>query len=334
MFQRGLAITLLATPAVDVSAPPSQSLQQQHWQKIESAPPPPPAGGGGAAVGLAPSIYWASAPTLVNETLLISGSGFDGAHISLCSGRGSSNCSSAPGESKVWASSVKVVLPAWCAPPCSVVITAPGAPAITVVANRPDVWWAASGWPLGSDSPIGPSIAPVLSAGGTLRVFGRALAWAEDGTCVNSAAQPGAVRTTTLTLTDAAGTATAAIPSEAASCYEATFELPLLSGPTGELQAVLVTPWGSSPPFRVIVEPRAPAPAPVPPTLIDVLKDCGGDLALAMHKAAASTHGPGAIVILGEQQRNEVKLVKPLCFEPDWLSERYVCSWQARTTTP
>jgi hypothetical protein len=73
----------------------------------------------------------------------------------------------------------------------------------------------------------------------------------------------------------------------------------------------------------------------VPPTLIDVLNDCGGDLALAMHKAAAtSTHGPGAIVILGEQQRNKVKLVKPLRFGPDWLSERFVCPWQARTTTP
>ena len=36
----------------------------------------------------APSIYWTSTPTLINETLLISGAGLDGAQISLCSGDG------------------------------------------------------------------------------------------------------------------------------------------------------------------------------------------------------------------------------------------------------
>ena len=35
-----------------------------------------------------PSIYWASAPTLANETLLISGAGLDGARVTLCSGHG------------------------------------------------------------------------------------------------------------------------------------------------------------------------------------------------------------------------------------------------------
>ena len=245
--------------------------------------------------GLQPSVYWVSTPTLFNETLLISGAGLEGARVSLCAGK-ASNCSElGPSEVSSWAHSVKLVLPAWCGPPCSVAIAAPGAQAITLAANRPDVWWAASDWPLGPDSPIGPSIAPVVHAGGTLRVFGRGLAWAEDGSCIDSAAVPGPVQTTTLTLKGPTGVATAAVPSHAASCYEAAFEMPV--GQTGRLKATLSTPWGRSIPFVVVVPPPAPAPTPLPPTVIDVLEDCGGDLALAMRKAAAAAHG--ATVVLG-----------------------------------
>jgi hypothetical protein len=254
----------------------------------------------------APSIYWTSTPTLVNETLLISGAGLDHAQVSLCSGHGEGGgdgkcVALSESDVSVWAHSIKLVLPTWCAPPCSVEIKAPGVQTVTVAANRPDVWWGASDWPLGPDSPIGPSVTPVLSAGGTLRVFGRALAWTEDGTCVSSAAQLGPVSTTTLTLTDAVGMATAAVPSTAASCYEATFELPV--GMTGDLQAVLTTPWGASTPFRVTVTATPPAPAPVPPTVIDPVKDCGGDLALAMRRAALCVQH-GAIVKLGELSCN------------------------------
>ena len=185
----------------------------------------------------------------------------------------------------VWDHSIKLVLPAWCGPPCSVAIrTTATTRAVTLAANRPDVWWGASEWPLGPDSPLAGSITPAVHAGGTLRVFGRALAWARDGSCVNGAAQPGPGQTTSLSLTDETGVATAPVVSKAASCYEAAFELPV--GMTGRLHASVTTAWGTSKSFAVTVLPVAPAPAPVPPTKIDVRRDCSGDLALAMRKAA------------------------------------------------
>ena len=255
---------------------------------------------GGSALPVpaaAPSLYWASTPTLANETLLISGAGLEGARVSLCDS--SKNCSElGPGAVSVWDHSIKLVLPSWCGPPCSVRVTTTATAAttapLTMVVNRPDIWWGASDWPLGPDSALAPSVTPVITSGGTLRVFGRGLAWV-DGRCVSSATQPGPVQTTTLTLTDEAGVASDAVTSTAASCYEGAFVLPV--GKTGRLQAVVTTEWGDSLPFPVIVPPPAPAPAPVPPTVIDVIKDCGGSLALAMRRAAAAP--AGAVVELG-----------------------------------
>ena len=62
--------------------------------------------------------------------------------------------------------------------------------------------------------------------------------------------------------------------------------------------ATVVTPWGSSEPFELTIYPPPPAPTPLPPLVIDVDEDCGGDVAEALAKAANSSSWH-AIVQLG-----------------------------------
>eukprot|EP01052_Picozoa_sp_SAG31_P037870 SAG31_NODE_4961_length_2834_cov_1.793784_2_plen_805_part_00 len=246
---------------------------------------------------VAPAVYWSSNPTLPGETLVISGAGLEGARVALC--QGPANCTEISGSAvSVWDHSVKLVLPAWCAPGCQVSMAKQGQ-TVVVPVNRPHYWWAASEWPLSPDDPLGPTITPVVQAGGKLRVFGRALAWsASGGGCISAAGRPTASSTTTLSLVDKEGDAVAVLPTSAASCYEAEFEIPItVSNHAGKLQAVISTVWGSSLPFTVTVPPQVPAPAPLPLRVIDVQKDCSGDVALAMRKASGAP--AGAIVRLG-----------------------------------
>jgi hypothetical protein len=147
-------------------------------------PPPPMA------------VYYATAPVLPNETLMIAGAGLRGATAKLCIDK---DCSSpalpgallpmAAAESTVdaWNKSIKMVLPpAGCGPPCFVQIKATqGTPSTTTVAiNQPDIWWATTGSP-GRPIPLAPqppasaigNVKATVVAGDAVRVFGRSLGW-------------------------------------------------------------------------------------------------------------------------------------------------------------
>jgi hypothetical protein len=261
---------------------------------------------------LPPSIYWTSTPTLANETLLISGAGLEDSKISLCHGSSTEVCTELhPTDVTVWNHSIKFTLPAGCGVPCRVSISktaAVGAAQTTtttsivnVSVNSPDVWWAKAvggagkSYPESTGSSLGPIINPVLCPGGTLRLFGRALAWSDNNQrCISSADPPGPVSTTKLTLTSENGKLIATVPAVSASCYESTFRIPehVMSS---VLEATVSTAWGTSLPFAITVSPP-PAPAP-PPTVIKVIEDCRGDLYEAMRKAAASKGG--TVVELG-----------------------------------
>ena len=246
-------------------------------------------------------VYWASSPTLTNETLVIAGAGLAGTRPTLCLDPACAwPAPHQPAAVSSWDHSVKFVLPPSCGPPCYARL-APGAAVVTI--NRPEVWWAASGWPLGEDSLVGAAITPSVSPGETLRVFGRSMAWSPDGASCADSKLPAGTRMTRLLL-DGKFVSTA----NAATCYEAAFVMPT-TAPTGRVQATVETLWGSST-FFVYIRPPAPAPSPVPPTFIDVQADCAGDLALALRKAAAAPSS--AVVALGvHTYRLTVPLIVP-----------------------
>ncbi len=243
-----------------------------------------------------PAVYWQSAPVLLNETLVVAGSGWENATARRVCGAESTAAPAAacrPDLESVdaWDAAVKVLLPADCGPPCVVELRASSGAAVNVTANRPEVWWATRARP--SQPPLAPrtpQLARDVTIGESqlLRVFGRALAWKDSSShlaCVH-AARPVPAPTTVLRLRGGAGATTSPPPISAtsATCYEATFDTSRL--PAGETyDAVVETAWGPSDPFQLSVSAVGHPPS-TPPAVIDVDKDCGGDVARALARAA------------------------------------------------
>lgn len=195
------------------------------------------------------SIYWTSNPVLPgNETLVVAGAGLGGAGQVAVQFCGDAACASPTrANATVWESSLQVLLPGGCGPPCTLRLPATiagvgvgGAAAVTVRVNAPEVAWSPNR----------------TAVGGELRAFGRGLAWSADlAACLSASPTPAAVTTTTLSI-DGRRVGTAS----AASCYEAAFRLPPSVQP-GWHTATVGTQWGSSAAFEVFVRPEPEAVA-------------------------------------------------------------------------
>ena len=184
-----------------------------------------------------PTVYWVSNPTLAGETFLVAGAGLAGAKASL-SGGATATATATP--STTWNMSMKLVLPKGCGPPCLLRVTgADGAVAQTVAVNAPDLWWASSSAPAGSQSSLkshayggsgsGTAVA-LLATGQLLRVFGRSLGW-RGGACVSAGTFPAPLSTTVLRLlpqgqgANSVGAVGITVGAVSANCYEAAFKL-------------------------------------------------------------------------------------------------------------
>jgi hypothetical protein len=237
-----------------------------------------------------PAVYWRTVPVYRNETMVVAGAGFGNASIAWCPGDG--GCTPAT-DSSVWETSVHAVLPSSCGPPCALEIQ--GLYGVTSVqVNAPQVSWAR----------ILPSLPPsadlrsqsAATSAAVLRVFGRGLGWMPDATTCVSAATPRNLTSndgisgagfTTLSLDGAMTTA------RSQTCYEAEFVLPLSEVRGAKAIAVLATVWGNTT-FTVSM-PSSP-PLPLAPVVINVERDHGGDIRLAL-AAAAAVDAPRRVVV-------------------------------------
>ena len=241
-----------------------------------------------------PSTYWMSTPTLENETVLIAGAGMSNARAMLCLDEACTNPFGVAPAVSSWNHSLSLTLPASCGPPCYVQITAESGGAVVLQINSPEPWFALSSAFASPAAPLSmlPTVSTTVTAGDAIRIFGRALAWADDR-CVSGSARPTPSASTTLELTCAH--ASLVLAASGASCWEAAF--PTASTlPAGECMAVVRTPRGVSAPLSVrVLQPIHPPP----PTVLDVVGSYGGDLLRALAKAAQlGAHG-GAVVELG-----------------------------------
>jgi len=245
-----------------------------------------------ALSGHAPAVYWGSNPNLGGETVTMAGS-FDGTEsLQLChmSQHPEGRDCQAVAHPDIWNHSVKFVLPRTLPqqPVWLRVTPARGAGVqLSVPINEPDVWWAAS--LDGAGIPVGASVAAVATV---LRVFGRSLAWDGD-TCV-SAHDRAAAATTKLLLSPVGGGPAISLPTDSATCFEASFVLGDVVA--GQYAATLATPWGKSHPWGLtVIEPPTPPPA----IDISVDGDYNGDVAAALQHAATR---PAARVLLGARR--------------------------------
>jgi hypothetical protein len=243
-----------------------------------------------STTALKPSVYWASSPTLVNETLLLAGAGLDGAHVRLCKDAQCTAVIDAAPAIEAWAESLKMTIPQ-CGPPCYVELRASGGVSV-VSLNAPDIWWAMTGSPATASSqlprkPLGAALRAAVQIGDTVRIFGRSLAWSFDSSSCLSAATRRAVAGTKLVLTPGG----ASVAAVMANCYEATFSSSNLS--SGQYTAVLTTAWGPSEPFELTLTPKPV----VTPVRLEVIPDFQGNLSSALFRAAELVKGdPAALV--------------------------------------
>jgi hypothetical protein len=263
------------------------------------------------AAAPAPAVYWLSSPTLENETLMVAGAGLAGATVELCSDPACTEQIDTDGSAVTWEQSVQLVLPAISAPTYIKLTTgaasdsarpatsAAAAAATILPINAPEIWWAISGevgtmrnGSIQTDGQHPSWVNTSVTAGESVRIFGRSLAWETNGQqlqCISGAQRPAAVGTTTLAV--ASGTP---VSASSASCYEATFSTQNFA--PGVHQATVATPWGETS-FGLTVYPAPPQPPP-PPTRIDVTKDFGGDLHKALAHAATLPASTAKLVAL------------------------------------
>ena len=259
-----------------------------------------------ATTDVSPAVYWASSPTLANQTLLLAGAGMRDAAVRLCRDESCTvpATNHPPGSWNVttWDHSLQLLLPGDCGPPCFVEIkpspaTSTGtatAAATMLQVNRPDVWWTLSAAPATSAGawPLPPPRAAVADAlsniplrvtvqqGGGLRAFGRSLAWSADVTlCLSASVPPGPVPSTRLLL----GPGLPEITAVSANCYEATFDLGDNVAAQHYPEAVIRTHWGDSDTIDLTV---GQGPSATTPLQVDVLGQFGGNLSAAIRYAA------------------------------------------------
>ena len=284
------------------------------------APTPPPPTPPPTMPRVAPVVYHMTSPTLANETLVVAGAGLDTVTAKLCKDAACTDVLSVAAPDAMWQKSVKMVLPEILAPPCFLSLTSPEHGTQTHVVNRPDIWWPTTGSPgvhTHSRAPPKATWAEQLTAtvprGHPLRVFGRSLAWSADNTaCLSGALPPQPAAGTMLRLQNSAAAADGTVPiiapmtATSASCYEATFDTTTL--PPGAYAATIVTSWGASAPFGLVVELPDNTSGP---TRIDVLKDCGGSLVTALQKAAdVAAAGGTSELALGEHSYSVASTLK------------------------
>lgn len=259
-----------------------------------------------ASLARPPSIYWQTVPTGANETLVVAGAGLAGATVKICSSPASCH-DTVPSPAAVWEQSVQVVLPSNLSPGACVSITGgnlteAGSP-IVLSLNAPDVWWVTSAnvaamrnGSLQSD-PKHPSwINTTITAGESLRIFGRGLAWVpEQPLCV-----PGSERTSasdTRLLLNGQPISTAVN----ANCYEATFATAASLAPGG-YSAAVETAWGQATfGITVLAPPASPAP---PPLTLDVDAQFNGSLVAALDHATTLPDVRRKRVVLGSSVYN------------------------------
>ena len=126
---------------------------------------------------------------------MVAGAGLDAVDIKLCTDENCVNPLSTSLESTSWNKSVKVVLPpSGCGPPCFAQIKDHSGSMITVVVNRPDVWWVTTSSPgrpappARFKNPIG-QLRVTVQIGDAVRVFGRALGWISNAANVSCSTQ-------------------------------------------------------------------------------------------------------------------------------------------------
>ena len=93
-----------------------------------------------------PEIYYVTAPTLPNETLLVAGAGLNtSTSVRLC--RDPKCLDPLSVTPTVWYRSIQITLPAGCGPPCFLQVDSDSGNLAPIALNAPDVWFATSGSP-------------------------------------------------------------------------------------------------------------------------------------------------------------------------------------------
>ena len=258
------------------------------------------------AAAAGPVIIWTSNPIAPNETAILktpSGASFDAnAQLSLCDGDGTA-CEPLP-LVQAWERSAKATIPA-SRPLGSVwsVRSRTGSQRELTRLNEAEPWNALchlSDSLLRNASARGAIGDPTLCKPGvsTLRVFGRSLGWATDGTCANFSSAAAGLATARLTLLSssteqAAAVAAAAVTLTAstASCYSANFELPADLSPgnysvevKNTLQSSTYTALGATDPSQAVLRVH------VPPMSSVFARVSGGDVP-ALQRALNSSIG-------------------------------------------
>ena len=230
----------------------------------------------------APSVLWVSTPVLPGDTVMVAGAGLQGAKVQIA-GAGPSCAAAAmaaSGLAAAWAQSVKVLLPAGCGPPCNITIETAAPQPVVVTVNAPHVAWGLHG----------SKVAP----GGTLRLFGRGLAWEHSHTadgsarwrCIDGRSRQ-AAPSTKLRIATSSGAPPVLIEAGESNCYEVTFAMPP-GLRAGRHSAELVTAWGATTITLEIVEPVARRVVH-----FSVDSDFGGHVNASLRAAANATTEPG-----------------------------------------
>lgn len=175
-----------------------------------------------------PIVIWTSNPTLPNETAFLktpAGASFStGDAVKLCDCDGS-NCEVLP-LIQPWERSAKLLIPA-SRPRGAVWSVRSNANAELATLNNADPW--SSLCHLQDTDTARASIGdPTFCKPGvsTLRIFGRGLGWAADGSCANQSSAVPALTSARLTSLDDVDAAPTVLSATVSSCYASSFSLP------------------------------------------------------------------------------------------------------------
>lgn len=226
------------------------------------------------------AIFWHTTGHAANNTVLVQGGNLAGAVVTVCDAKGQRCEEAAPLDR--WNASIKFQLPMSAAARPSIFRACDGTSCSTwQLLNAPVAHFAIG------DSSV--SANATSTAGGWLRVFGRALHFAPDGSCrAESAPDPG------LTALLRNGSSQLQVSAERASCFEAHFAIPV-STPIGTWELMLRHPtWaGSSLAIERVLSINIEAAEPWPSQVFPV--SAGGNITAAV----ASANAAGGIVQLG-----------------------------------
>jgi hypothetical protein len=183
-----------------------------------------------AAVESAPVVFWHSEGQGPNTTVMAMGGGLAGVGVQLRDAV-SGQALPAPQVLDSWDASVKFALPpapTWRTPATSSIAyqfracAGPQACSGWRSINSPDITWASGD--------MSANASTVATVGGWLKVYGRSLGFTTNGDCAPATVQaPGPASGTAATLIS--GSTSIKLTPSAASCYDASFALPLTIEP-------------------------------------------------------------------------------------------------------